>query len=155
VALRSFERRFRAAARPLDDPRVDDWAEVPGPDGHSAREHVAAAARTITLLHHALIRIRTADDPFLDEAVVDPEARSWAVDAGDLDLELDTLGNAAAAMADAVAATPTDDWQRRARVPGPRSVDALDVVHEAVRSGVAHLRAAEVAMTDARRDDRS
>jgi hypothetical protein len=152
TALRSFDRRFRAAARPLDDPEVDEWAQVPGPDGHSALDHVAAAGRTLTLLDQALGRILTQEDPYLDEAVVDPEARTWAATPAEADVELDALGDAARAMADRVDATPGADWTRSGRTPGPATVEAMDVLREAVRSGVAHLRGAEAAMAEARRD---
>lgn len=152
TTLRSLERRFRAAARPIDDPDVEIWARTPGPDGHSALDHVAAAGRTLTLLHRALHRILTEDDPFLDEAVLDPDARDWAFAPGDLDVELDALADEAAAMADVVDGTPGADWSRPARIPGPRTIEAMDVLLEAVRSSVADLRAAAEAMTEARRD---
>jgi hypothetical protein len=152
TTLRSFERRYRAAARPVDDPAVEEWARLPGPDGHSALDHVAAAGRTLTLLHHALHQIGTRENPYLDEAVLDPDGREWAVTPGDLDVELDALGDEAAAMADLVDATPGADWNRSGRAPGPTTVDAMEVLRQAVRSGVAHLRAAEEAMTDARGD---
>lgn len=151
AALRSFDRRFRAAARPIDDPAVDAWAHVPGPDGHSALDHVAAAGRTLTLMHHALRQVRTHDEPYLEEAVMDADARTWAMAPGDLEVELAALGDVSAAMADLVDATPASDWIRTGRAPGPIAVDAMDIVREAVRSGVSHLGAAELAMTEARR----
>lgn len=150
TALRSFDRRFRAAARPIDDPDVEAWAQVPGPDGHSALDHVAAAGRTLTLLNQALGQILTRDDPYLDEAVVAPGARSWAVSPGDLDVELDALGDVARAMADRVDATSGESWTRTGRAPGPTTVEAMDVLREAVRSGVEHLEGAEQAMAEAR-----
>jgi hypothetical protein len=152
AALRSFDRRFRAAARPVDDPAVEEWAEVPGPDGHSALDHVAAAGRTLTLLNQALGLILTREDPYLQEAVVDGDARVWSVAPAELAVELDALGDVAAGLADRVDRTPGEDWTRTGRVPGPVTVDALAVLREAVRAGVAHLEAAERAMTAARRD---
>jgi hypothetical protein len=152
TTLRSLDRRFRAAVRPVDDPDVEVWAQLPGPDGHSALDHVAAAGRTLTLLHQALSRIRGEEDPYLDEAVLEPDERSWAFTPGDLDVELDALADEAAAMADLVDATPGAEWSRTARIPGPATAEAMDVLLEAVRSSVADLRAAEEAMTEARRD---
>ena len=152
TTLRSFDRRFRAAARPIDDPEVDVWADVPGPDGHSTLDHVAAAARALTVLHNALHQIRTREDPYLDEAVLDADERVWAPTGSDLDVELAALGDTANDLAELVEATPSTEWGRTARIPGPASVEAMDILREAVRSGVSHLRGAERAMAEARRD---
>ena len=152
ATLRSFDRRFRAAVRPVDDPEVDEWAQIPGPDGHSAVDHAAAAGRTLIMLHNALRQVLTRDDPYLDEAVLDPTALEWPATTGPVDVELDALGHEASAMADLVDATPGPDWGRAGRAPGPTTVDAMQLVREAVGSGVTYLRGAEEAMAAARPD---
>lgn len=150
VTLRSLDRRFRTAARPVDDPEVEAWADVPGPDGHSARAHVAAATRALDLLRDALHRVDTHDDPELDRAVMDPAARHWAPHPSGLGDALDALGTAGAALADDIEAMSSDSWSRRGRTPDGGETDALEIVREAVRSALRHLDATAAAMRAAR-----
>ncbi|MEL7207883.1 MAG: hypothetical protein AAGK32_06560 [Actinomycetota bacterium] len=153
VALRSLPRRFRAATRPIDDPQVEAWAEIPGPDGLSAIAHVAAATRALTRLEVALHRILTREDPALDAAVTEMGDAPPPDRIATVDHELEALAEAAHGLADRAGSVPASDWGRRGRAPDGSSVEALDVVKGAVRVGLAHLEAAGAAMDRARGED--
>jgi hypothetical protein len=150
VTLRSLDRRFRSAVRPIEDPDIEIWAEIPGPDGHSAADHVAAASRNLTLHRNALHQIAVRPDPFLDEAVMSADERQWSHTAGTQAVELDALGDTGSALADEVDGTAPADWARTARVPGGQTVEAIDILREAVRSALHHLGGAAAAMAAAR-----
>jgi hypothetical protein len=150
VTLSSLDRRFRAAVRPIEDPEVEIWVEIPGPDGHSAAEHVAAAGRTLMVHRNALHQIAVRPDPFLDEAVMSADERQWAHGAATLAVELDALADVGVALADEVDRTAPAGWARTARLPGGQTVEAIDVLREAVRSALHHLRGASAAMAAAR-----
>lgn len=152
MTLRSLPRRYRSALRPIDDELVDDWAQQVGPGGMSALDHLVQAARGITVLHEALKKVLVASEPpVLMPAVLDEAARTWDP-AHDVEAELDLLADEAEAMAVTITGTDGRAWTRTATVAGAdREVTALDVVNEAVRTGVTHLKAAQAAFEAARR----
>jgi len=152
VALRSLPRRYRAALRPIDDDQVEEWAQQVGADGSSAVEHLAGAARGITMLHQALRQVMHASSPpVLLPAVLDASAREWGHTDGDVEAELVLLADEAEAMAQTVTDAPGKDWTRTATVAGhDGEITALDVVAEAVRTGVDELKAATAAFESAR-----
>ena len=64
---------------------------------------------------------------------------------------LEQLDDEAAALADAVAAVPGDQWNRTASVAGGGTVTALEVVREAVRTGHDQLALVEKTLAALRR----
>ena len=144
VALRSLPRRFRAALRPFDDPDFDEWAERVASSGHAPLDHLVDADRSLTLLHHAFEQVLHHDTPVLVPAATDPAARDWPAARGGLVDELARLEETAEAFAAVAERVPAGDWSRTASVAGGATeVTALDVLREAVRTGVTDLRAAE------------
>ncbi|WP_436796238.1 hypothetical protein [Actinospongicola halichondriae] len=120
VAVRSFPRRFRAVfARPEEaDERFDpdEAARRPGPDGHSAVEHLVAAT---TLLE--------AMPAFAPGDLVD--------DGSPIAPMLDRFTDAASSAVDRIGAVPSDDWSER-----------LGTLQDAVGAVADHLRAASAAV---------
>ena len=154
AALRSYPRRFRALLTTFDtDEKPDDLVHRAGNDGHSAVDHADHVARSLALLGRALQDVLRHDDVVLPPATFDDDARDWQVGAGEqsLDAALDFLTVEAEALADAVEHVGSDEWSRHATVAGDgRTVTALDIVREAVRTGADHLRAAERTLAAAR-----
>lgn len=151
VTMRSLPRRYGSALAGAADEDTHELATRTGPDGASALDHLAAAARGTTLLHQALKQVLQQDDPVLVPAVTDPGARAWEHPT-DLEGELALLAEEAPAMADTIDGAHGKDWARTATVAGGGGeVSALDVAREAVRTGIDHLKAAEAAMAEARR----
>ena len=64
---------------------------------------------------------------------------------------LEQLDDEAAALADAVAAVPGDQWNRTASVAGGGTVTALEVVREAVQAGHDQLALVEKTLAALRR----
>lgn len=156
VTLRSLPRRYRglfaAAARP-DDPGGDDLVRRLGPDGHAALDHLALATRGLVVIGHALGQVLIQDDPYLHVAVTDATAREYAPVAGHDPTAADLLGELATvaeALATRIERTPAGDWSRTGRTEGTTAVTALDLAREAVRTGIAHLKAAEATLAAVR-----
>ncbi len=157
AALRSYPRRARqavAAATNGDD--VDALAEVAGPDGRSAVQHLDGAARSLEVLGEAVRSVLVQDGPTLVPAVLDESARVWVVEgsSGDVHAALDHLEAAAQSVAEVAAgdAGGAEGWDRTGTVAGSgEEVSALDVLREAVRTGAAGLRGADAALAAARR----
>jgi hypothetical protein len=154
AALRSFPRRFRAVITTVgDDERPDDIAHRPGPDGHSALDIADRTARAIDALGDATRAVLVTDGGKLPAELFDDAARPWrdtGVDSVDSVLDLVTLE--CGRIADEVEHVDADRWTRTATLTGSgRTVTALDVVREAVRAGAEGIKAAETAMTHARR----
>jgi len=156
VALRSYPRRFRSALAPIsDDEGIEELAQQAGPEGESAVEATADVVRTWTVLREALRQIQVADTPVVHAAVVDASQRHWESPVRETVAEvLAQLDDAAAELADAVAAVPGDGWLRTAQVAGGGTVSALDVVREAVRTGHEGLARVEAILAALRRDAR-
>ncbi len=159
VTLRSLPRRYRAlfaAAATPDDPGGDELVRRVGPDGRAALDHLALATRGLVLVGHALGQVLVQDSPFVHAAVTDPAARDYAPVAGHdatvADL-LDELATVAEALATRIERTAAGDWSRTGRSDGATTVTALDLAREAVRTGVAHLRAAETTLAAVRGRD--
>lgn len=149
VALRSFPRRFRAAAIPIEgDPDVEEWAQRVGPEGRSVIDILWHTTSSWVLLGQALHQVLTTDDPVLHPAVADADARSWDTPPG-LTVEdaLAQLSDGATELADKVAAIHSPDWNRTGRVAGVDGdagvVSALDLVRETVRVGSEGLHAVQ------------
>lgn len=144
VAMRTWPRRYRAVLAPAQDEQVAELALRIGPDGVCALDLAVDSVRTWTLLDRALHDLRFADAPTLHPAVADPAARTWDSPAVEsLESILDQIDDTSVALADAIDATPTEDWSRTASVAGGGTVDALSVAREAVRVGAENLRSIE------------
>ena len=152
VALRSLPRRFRASLRPFDDPDFDEWAERVASSGCSPLDHLVDADRSLTLLRGSLEQVLHHDEPTLAPATLDPGARDWPQVHSGLQGELSHLEVTADGLAALAARVPAADWGRRATVAGTEgTVEALDLLREAVRTGVTDLRAAERDIDEVRR----
>jgi hypothetical protein len=151
VALRSFERRYRALFVGLgEDESPDDIAHRRGAGGWTALEHIVAAAWAIAGCSRALGRVLHEDTPALDPLDADPPTRDRPNDpSGNVHERLAELGLEASHLADQVDAVPADDWERPGTVGGSR-VSALGIVRNAVDAGVTHLRAAESLLDEVR-----
>lgn len=146
AALRSFGRRFGAVLALVDED--DDSAlHRPGPDGRSALEHADLAGRDLAVLARAFDAIVTHDHPTVHPAVVDPDARHYALDRAPApDVALDLLVLEAEALADRAERTAAEEWGRTGLVADGEErheVSAIDVLREAVRTTAVHLQAAE------------
>jgi len=142
VALRSYPRRFRTAALPIeDDPDGAEWALRIGPTGRSVVDHVTHTVNSWILLGQALHQVLTTDDPVLHPAITDADAREWETPAGTtIEGAIERLTEEAEALAAGVAAIHSPDWNRSGRVAGGGTTDALALVQEAVRVGAEGLR---------------
>jgi hypothetical protein len=145
VAARSFPRRYRGVLVRLDD---EDGADVvarrPADGGWSAIEHGAHAAEAMAAAAEALRRTGVEDRP---EVMLDPgEPRAGSVDA-----VLERLEAAASALAAALDRHPSDGWHRPALVRGGDEVTAVDIARQGAHVGAHHLRAAQQAVDQARR----
>jgi hypothetical protein len=137
VALRSFPRRFRSAAIPIEgDPDVEEWAQRIGPDGRSVVDILWHTTSSWVLFGQALHQVLTTDDPVVHPAVADADARAWETPAGTtVEDALTHLSDAVTELAAKVAAIHSPDWNRTGRVAGGGSTSALDLVRETVRVG--------------------
>ena len=105
------------------------------------------------MLGEALRQVLVQDQPTLLPAVADDSAREWqmAAQPSAVDAVLDFLTVECDSMADLVERTSADDWTRTGTVAGSgRTMSALDIVREAVKTGADHLRAAERAIQSAK-----
>jgi hypothetical protein len=154
VALRSLDRRYRAAlAGREDDESPDDLALRPGPDGWSALGHVVAAARAIAACAAALDEVQREELAEVDRSVVEADRRPVdPTPTGTVDERVSELAWEADALADRIKRVPADRWGRSGRISGTgRAVGSLDLVRAAVEAGVTHLRSAEQTLEAARR----
>jgi hypothetical protein len=149
--MRSLPRRVREALSARSDEDADQLANVVGPDGRSALDHVATTARMLALFEGALTEVVNGRQPVLHAAITDPSARDWEHAASDLEGELSLLDDAAGQLAARVERTSSDQWQQVGRVVGGTELTALDLAKEAVQVGIAGLNATQSAMDAARR----
>ena len=135
AALRSYPRRFREALTSVEPQDLPQEAV-------ELADHVA---RSVALLGEALRQVLVQDHPSLLPAVADDSAREWAFDgASSVDDVLAFLAMECNALADAIVEVASDAWTRTGTIAGSgRSMSALDIVREAVRTGAERLRAAE------------
>jgi hypothetical protein len=142
VALRSYQRRYRAELLPVPgDDRAEEIAVRLGPNGQSALDVVSDVTRTLGLLGSELHRTLTLDEPVLHPAVADASRRHWETPAPEsiddalvlLDDELDALVEQARSV------TTAEDWTRRGSVAGGGTRSALDLLKEAVAVGAGGL----------------
>jgi hypothetical protein len=91
-------------------------------------------------------------DAVLHAGVLDPAERVWPEAADEpIDSLLRELKDAGTGLADEVQRVSADEWGRTATLAGAdRTITALDLVREAVRTGTDNLHAAEAAMAAAR-----
>jgi hypothetical protein len=154
VALRSFPRRYREELSSFKgDDNIEAMARRIGPDGQSAVDITTDTVRSIELLSQALQQVLVHDQPVLHAGVIDAAERVWP-DAGDesLDSLLHELDDAATKLGETVERTDAGEWKRTATVAGSdRTITALDVVREAVRTASDNLRLVQAAMAAARR----
>lgn len=149
VALRSLPRRFRALFAGLDDDESPDALAVrPGADGTSALGHVAAATQAIQSGSRALGDL-LAKDGAVAEPVVAGAARTPG---GSVEERLSELGWEADALADRAEHVGAEAWGRTGTVGGTGAgTSAADAFWSAVDLAVEHLKAAERALDEARR----
>ncbi|MEZ5141994.1 MAG: hypothetical protein R2726_05665 [Acidimicrobiales bacterium] len=152
VALRSYPRRYSSVLSPLpgDDDTVDTIAQRVGPDGVCALDLLTDVVRTLAVIGRALHQTVYSDRPVLHEAVIDPAARHWEGPVETVADLLAQLRDEATELADAADAVPYRDWDRQATVTGGRTVTALDLLREAVRTATDDLHAIEQALRAAR-----
>ncbi len=151
VTLRSLPRRFRTTLRPVDDDNLDELAERIASSGHSPLDHLVDADRSLTMLHQALDRVLHHDQPVLAPAVMDPAAREWPPVHAGLTTELAHLEATVTDFADVATRVPAADWGRTGTVAGSTTVEALDLLREAVRTAITDLRAAQRDLDEVRR----
>lgn len=145
VALRSYPRRFRAAALPIEgDPVVEQWAGRIGPAGTSALDTIVATTNSWVLLGRALHQVLVQDQPVLHAAVVDPAERVWDLPPGLGVVDaLDHLAEQADELADAVERIHPPDLERTGSIAGGGTITAFDLVADAVRVGAEGLTLVE------------
>jgi hypothetical protein len=158
VTLRSLTRRFRSAvaAEASDDEASDALADRVGPDGNSVVDHVVATIGGLSVLDRALEQVLTSDRPVLHAGVVDPAERDFAAQVSGAPLGLDDhlldLEITADRLADRIDDAPASDWTRRAQVAGrTESVQAIDLIRQAVAESIDRLRAAQQTLDAVRR----
>lgn len=151
VTLRSLPRRFRTALRPADDDNFDEFAERLASSGQSPLDHLVDADRSLTMLHKALEQVLRDEDPVLQPATIDPSARDWPPTNARLEGELAHLETTASAFADLVERVPAAAWGRTGNVAGGSTVEALDLLREAIRTAITDLRAAQRDLDEVRR----
>lgn len=150
VALRSLPRRFRGLLAGLDDGEDPDaLAARPGAGGSSALDHLVAAIRGVAAAGRGVLAIQHDDDPAVEPVDLPAEGGS-----GGLADRLAELGWEADAAAEAVEGVDAEGWARTGRLAGAASVSALELLWQAVDAAIAHLKAAERALDDARRASR-
>jgi hypothetical protein len=139
AALRSFPRRFTELVedKDVERGRSDDEVAVARATALAAAE---GAARTITALAADVRRVLVEDDPALS-TTGDPGPS--VPGAGDDALE--HLREATSALAELASSAHGKDWERGGR-RSDHSVSALELLGEAVHSGVHHLHAAALAI---------
>lgn len=150
VTMRSLPRRFREALAVEEDEDQDALMRAVGPDGASALDHVADTGRTLALFGGAIGEVVSGRRPVLHAALTDPAARQWEHAATDLGGELFLLAEEAGEVAGRIERTSAEQWTQVGRVVGGTELTALDLAKEAVRVGVAGLKATEAAMAAAR-----
>lgn len=148
VTLRSLPRRFRGLfAGHADDEAPDALAQRPGADGSTALGHLVAAIQGVAATGRALDASQHAEDPSVDPVVLPAAAAS-----GTVEERLAELGWETDAVADRVDAVDAEGWSRQARLAGTSGpVSALDVLWAGIDAVLAHLKAAERAIDEARR----
>jgi hypothetical protein len=153
VALRSLPRRFAAILTGFDDDESpDDLVHRAGADGHSALDHAAHLTRSLGLIGGALHQALTQDRPVLHAGVVDDAEREWGPGYADgVDDVLALLRREADALADQAERVGAEDWTRPASIAGGGDVTAYDLLQEAIRTGVDHLKAAERTIAEVKR----
>ena len=151
VTLLSLPRRYRTLLLPVDanDP-VDEVALRLGPDGWSAATHLEHAVRDLGLFGHALQQVLVHDQPTLHPGLLDGAERAWPEPALSVADQLDELQDEACDLASRIDRADASAWSRTASVDGT-SLSALDLLREAVRSGLVHLDGVEVSLRAARR----
>lgn len=152
VALRSLPRRFRRTTRPIaEDEELRALLERPGVAGRSVLDLVVDATRSLSMLERALERVLMEGDPVLHPAVLRRTEREFDIGRhGSLEEVLAELEDVATRFADRVTRVAADDWSRSAQLAGGGSLRALDVVREAVATGIDDLREAESTLRELR-----
>lgn len=150
VTMRSLPRRFGEALTAVGDEDPDALAQIVGPDGASALDHLADTGRMLALFGGALGEVVSGRQPVVPAALTDPAARQWEHPPTDLEGELGLLADEAGTLADLVERTAPERWNEVGRVAGGNELTALDLAKEAVRVAVAGLHATEAAVAAAR-----
>src|SRR5215203_763569 len=123
--MRSLPRRFREALAVREGEDAAQLANVVGPDGCSALDHVASTGRMLALFEGGLTEVVNGRQPVLHAALADPGARQWEHAASDLEGELSLLDDAAGQLAGRVERTSADQWDEIGRVAGGSDLTAL------------------------------
>lgn len=152
AALRSYPRRYASLLEPVaDDDNVEAMARRPGPDGLSALDIVASAARSLGTVREALRVVEVDDRPALafpvDQLDRPAAGASGAAGIGEV---LAAFRNESTALADAVTHVDAGDWQRTGTDSTGHQITALELVREAVRVGADNLPRTDTALAAAR-----
>lgn len=157
AALKSFPRRYRSALVGPDPDEAEELAARIGPEGRSALDLVSDATRTWHLVERALHQALLEEDPVVRSAVLDPTQRQWDQPAEEsLPAALAQLTDAADDLVKTAGLAGFSGWERTARLAGDdvadaRTVTALDLLKEAVRTGSDNLRAIDTVLAAVRR----
>ena len=144
VALRTYPRRFRAVLTGPDERHEELVRRRPATGAWSALEHAAHVADALEQVAAALQRVAVSDEPAVSvDGAGEPGASS-------VDDVLDRLASAANRVASAADGVHGEDWARTGRLPGDRTVSALDLLRHGAHVGAHHVRAAQRALDAAR-----
>ena len=157
VALRSYPRRYRSAFGAVPDDGsgaadvIDGLALRVGPDGHSALDLLTDTVRSLEVIAQAMHGVVYNEGVAVHPGAVDADARHWEQPvAGTVEGGLALLDAAALELATAVERVPPKGWSRTAPVAGTdgeRTVTAVDVLREAVRTAADNLAGIEKTLT--------
>jgi len=149
AALRSFPRRWRSALGLVaDDPNAGDLVRRRSGDSPSALEHAWTTAELLASTEEHIGRARRQDRPSLISA---GDAGHRGDGDGALEQALDAIAARAPALATTLEGVGPDDWRRQASLDG-EDVTILAMAQRTVADAAGHLRGAERALRDARRN---
>lgn len=157
VALRSFGRRFRDAARAavvdldgeVDEQQLDEFAARAGTDGRSAVDIVAAVADRMVAAERAVHSALVSPSHRIDADLLVPTL-AVAEHSGHLDHEVDRLERAATTFADRVDAADASHWLGSRQGSDGTPATPLAIVQAAVGAAVAALRDVERVLREVR-----
>lgn len=139
VAVKSFERRYTELGESYSV--AEDLLErstTPGPDGHTALDHLASAAASFRL--HASSVVRAAGSTrALDSRLTGDRMVSASPDATFSGLIADAV-EASGELLESVEKLGTSSWASIAQIEGAGSIDLIGLVSQAVDDGAAGLR---------------
>ncbi|MGY6502340.1 MAG: hypothetical protein ACXIVQ_15755 [Acidimicrobiales bacterium] len=157
VALRSYGRRYRDAARAavvdldgeVDDDRLDEFASRPGGDGRSAIDLIASVAERLEAARDETHAVLVSTTRPVDAALLQP-ALPASSHSGHLDDEVDRLDRAASSFADRVAEADASHWLVARPDSSGGTATPLDVLQATVAVAVATISDVERVLREVR-----